>query len=139
MTPSTFAGRLRKAVLGALADEHQRHPKHTPYGFAIIVGQQDNLGYALATEQGLRRVASRYFKLGYRYRGNEWSTTDDWTDADHREALAKWLRWANPDDGWTYGEFAGRFRIQPALTALWDRGTLGRLGDDKLEAFCTDV
>jgi hypothetical protein len=32
--------------------------------------------------------------------------------------LMTWLRWANPDDGWTYCEFPERFGVQSALHRL---------------------
>jgi hypothetical protein len=92
----------------------------------------DYLIYALATEEGLRRVAAEYDRLGYRYQG------EDWEEFDNREKLALWLRWANPDDGWHFGDFPKRFRVQPQLEELVRSGGLGDNGKD-FEEFCTEV
>jgi hypothetical protein len=44
---------------------------------------------------------------------------------DNREQLRLWLRWANPDDGWAYGEFAERFEVRRALQQLLESGEIG--------------
>jgi hypothetical protein len=105
----------------------------SPYALAIILGQCGNhLGYAVATEEGLRRVASQYAAKGYRYQGWEWE------EFDNLERLATWLRWANPDDGWHYGDFPDRFGVARLLAALVESGAFGENAEG-LEEFCTKV
>jgi hypothetical protein len=130
---SEFARLLRRAVVGVLREFHQQSPDESPYALAIILGQVGNyLGYAVATEEGLRKVASHYDAKGYRYRGWEWDKFDN------LERLATWLRWANPDDGWQYGDFPDRFEVARLLAALVDAEAFGKDAKE-LEEFCTDV
>ena len=108
-----FARTLRHAIVGALAEFRRRVPDESPYAFAIILGQcGDYLGYAVATEEGLRWVAAEYAARGYRDQGCGGE------ERDNLERLAEWLRWANPDDGWTYGDFPDGFGIAPELAIL---------------------
>jgi hypothetical protein len=128
-----FARVLQRAVVGAFIDFRKQVPDEVPYAFTLILGQAGNyLGYAVATEQGLRRVASRYAALGYRYQGWEWE------EFDNIEQLSKWLHWGNPDDGWYYGDFPDRFEVSVALAALVESRAFGEEAD-QLEEFCTDV
>jgi hypothetical protein len=130
---STFSLALRRAIAGALAEFRRQAPDETPYAFAIIMGQcSDYLGYAVATEEGLHRLAQKYAVAGYRYRGPEWEDSDD------RDRLAEWLRWANPDDGWCYGDFADDFGISGGLAHLVGSGAFGEDAEE-LEEFCTEV
>jgi hypothetical protein len=130
---AAFAHRLLHAVIGSLAEFRRQIPDESPYAFALILGQCGNyLGYAVATEEGLRRVASNYAAMGYRYRGREWEKFDN------QERLAAWLRWANPDDGWRYGDFPETFEIADALTLLVQAGAFG-VDAEELEEFCTNV
>src|SRR6516225_3794468 len=85
----TFASLLRKAILGAWNGFIAEHPMERPYAFALIGGQSGNyLAYAIATEEGLQRIAAEYDSRGYRYRA--WGHK-----LDNRQKLAQWLRWAN--------------------------------------------
>jgi Domain of unknown function (DUF4303) len=129
----TLSLTLRRAIVGALAEFRRQAPDETPYALAIITGQcGDYLGYAIATEEGLHRVADKYAAAGYRYRGPEWE------EADNRERLAEWLRWANPDDGWSYGDFADDLGITDGLAHLVRGGAFGEDAEG-LEEFCTEV
>ena len=128
-----FANLLRQAMFGAWSEFIHAQPADHPYAFSLIGGQCGNyLGYAVATEEGLRRVAAEYDRRGYRYQGWEWEEFDNF------EKLSIWLRWANPDDGWQYGDFPEHFKVQPALAQLIEAGTLGEDAEE-FEEFCTDV
>ena len=133
MNRSQFAAHLRTAVIAALCEFRSAHPDDTPYGFALIPGQAASyLRYAIATEQGLRRVAADYYtQYGYRYEAFDWETADD------REKLAVYLRWANPDDGWFDGDFPERFQIPEHLETLVKTGAIATESGD-LEEFCSD-
>ena len=101
MDRPTFSLTLRRAIADALSEHLRAAPEETPCAFAVILGQFGNsLGYAIATEEGLVRVADDYFTKGSRCQRREWEAFDD------RQRLAEWLRWVNPDDGWHYGSFA---------------------------------
>jgi hypothetical protein len=133
MTLTDFATTLRTAVTGAIRDFRVHTPAESPYAFAIILGQCGNyLGHAIATEEGLRRVAAKYAASGYRYKHEEWE------EVDQLQRLATWLRWSNPDDGWRYGEFTDKSGVAPALAELVGRGAFGD-DADHLEEFCTNV
>jgi hypothetical protein len=133
MDRSEFARVLRRAVVGALSEFRRQSAGESPYALAIILGQVGNyLGYAVATEEGLRKVASNYDAKGYGYRGWEWEKFNN------LERLATWLRWANPDDGWQYGDFPDRFDVARLLAALVDAEAFGKDAEE-LEEFCTDV
>lgn len=130
MNRSEFARVLQEAVVGALSEFRWHAPDEAPYALAIILGHY--LGYAVATEERLRRVASQYAAKGYRYRGWEWE------EFNEIERLATWLRWANPDDGWHYGDFPDRFGVAPLLADLVESGAFGEDAQE-LEEFCTEV
>jgi len=133
ITREQFAQCLQQAVVGAFQEFRDTNPFESPYAFAIILGQVGNyLGYASATEEGLRRTALEYQRLGYRYQS--WAHEE----CDQLEKLAAWLRWANPDDGWRYGEFPSRFQVQPGLHALVAAAAFGE-DATQLEEFCTEV
>lgn len=133
MDRSAFARTLRHAIVAALAEFLRIVPDESPYAFAIILGQcGDYLGYAVATEEGLSRIAAEYAARGYRYRG------PGWDEFDNQERLAAWLRWANPDDGWHYGDFADALGIADELASLVGVGAFGE-GAEGLEEFCTEV
>lgn len=133
MDRSQFTIQLRDAVVAALQEFRERHPTESPYAFAIIQGQCGNyLGYAIATEEGLRRVAGEYDSKGYLYEEFEG------VNFDNKEKLATMLRWANPDDGWYYDDFPSRFQIQQHLAHLVNAGAFGKSAEE-LEEFCTDV
>jgi hypothetical protein len=124
---------LRRAIAGALSEFLRHAPDEAPYALAVITGQcGDYLGYAVATEEGLRRVADAYFAKGYRCRKEEWEDFDD------RQRLAEWLRWANSDDGWQYGDFDDDLGIPDALAHLVRGGAFGE-DAERLEEFCTEV
>lgn len=128
-----FAEALRYAIVGGWQQFRQQYAAETPYAFVLIGGQSANyLGYAVATEEGLRRVAAEYDRRGYRYQG--W----DWEEFDNCAKLTLWLRWANPDDGWHYGDFPERFRVQSQLD---ESVASGVFGDDagEFEELCTNV
>ncbi|WP_165068841.1 DUF4303 domain-containing protein [Paludisphaera rhizosphaerae] len=133
MDRSTFAQTLQRAIVEEFRDFRQRYPDETPYAFALILGQVGNwLGYSVATEQGLRRVAADYYVKGYRYQGHAWEAFDD------LEKLSAWLRWANPDDGWLLGEFPDSSGVAGALAFLVESGAFGEDAEE-LEELCTDV
>lgn len=128
-----FSTLLLQAILGAWDEFADAHALDQPYAFALIGGQAGNyVGYAVATEEGLRRIAAEYEMRGYHYQGSEWETFDN------REKLSDWLRWANPDDGWMYGDFTKEFQIQDALDQLVEAGQFGENAEG-FEEFCTDV
>jgi hypothetical protein len=54
------------------------------------------------------------------------------------DKLAVWLRWANPDDGWHYGDFPEHLDVAMHLANLVDSGVFGEDAED-LEECCTDV
>ncbi|HEX7447765.1 MAG TPA: DUF4303 domain-containing protein [Pirellulales bacterium] len=131
MDRSQFARCLADAIISAVREFRMCHPSESPYAFAIICDQRArDLSFAIATEQALRQTAAKYDELGYRYQGFAWQ------QVDNTEELAVWLRWANPDDGWIYGDFPPR--IAATLSQL---GTDGAFGDEaeQLEEFYTDV
>jgi hypothetical protein len=129
----SFADTLRQAILVAFDEFRRQHPAETPYAFALIGDPDGNhLGYAVATEQELLQVASEYDRDGYRYRGY------DGESFDNREKLTAWLRWANPDDGWTYGDFPERFEVQRLLHQLRESGEFGDRGEG-FEELCTEI
>lgn len=133
MDRTTFAALLLEAIQDSWVDFLEKNPEETPYGYALIGdGCGSSLMFAIATEEGLKRVASEYHEKGYRYQG--WVSDE----SDNREKLAAWLRWANPDDGWYHGDFAERFAIQSSLAELVTNGALGEEAGD-LEEFCVDV
>jgi hypothetical protein len=131
---SRFAEVAREAIVAAWLEFLQQHREETPYAFALIGGQCANwLGYAVATEEGLRRAAIKYDALGYQYQGWEWE------EFDNCEKLAVWLRWENPDEGWYYGEFPKHFRVMERLRELVDSGAMSNDdADGKFEEFCVD-
>jgi hypothetical protein len=133
MSRLSFADTLRQAILAGFDEFCCRHPSEDPYAFALVGDPTgDYLGYAVATEQGLLRVASDYERRGYRYQGY------DGEQFDNREKLMVWLRWANPDDGWTYGEFPERFDVQRAILQLFESGEIGG-GGEEFEELCTEI
>src|SRR5262245_8681863 len=113
----TFARLLRDAALEGWREFIRRNPDESPYAFAIIEGQSGNyLGYAVATEERLRRTAAAYEARGYRY------IPLTRQEFDNHTMLAEWLRWANPDDGWFLGDFPVQFQIQHRLNELVGAG-----------------
>lgn len=133
MDRSAFSSALRRGIAGALAEFRRQAPDETPYAFAIVMGQcGDYLSYAIATEERLHRVAEKYAATGYRYGGPECD------DSSNRDRLAQWLRWANPDDGWYYGDFGDDPGIADGLAGLVRSGTFGEDAEG-LEEFCTEV
>jgi hypothetical protein len=128
-----FAEELRREIVAGLRAFREQHAAETPYAYALLGGTgADYLGTAIATEEGLRRVAAKYAKLGYRY--VLLTSERPATGAE----LAAWLRWANPDDGWYMGGLPEHKRVQEELCALVEAGDLGEDGGD-FEEFCTDV
>jgi hypothetical protein len=133
MDRSGFADLLRDVVIGAWKEFRRQHPAELPYALALVVGRGGKyLGYAVATEERLKRLASRYHRMGYKYQA--W----DWERVNNRAKLADWLRWANPDDGWHCGDFPKRFAVQDVLHQLVESGTFGE-DADQLEEFCIEV
>ena len=129
MNCSVFATLLENAILTELEKFARLHSADRPYAFALIGGQcRSYLGYAIASETGLQRVAAEYDQIGYRYQG--WS----WENFDNCEKLAIWLRWSTPDDGWQYGDFSEP--VQKAFAQLVGSRLLGENADE-LEPFCT--
>jgi hypothetical protein len=136
MNGSILDDTLRRAIPAALDEFRQRHPAETPYAFVLIGSDSGSgdywIGYAVATEQGLLRVASEYDQKGYKYQVNSWEVVDN------QEKLAIWLRWANPDDGWTYGDFPERFGVAAAFRQAFDAGEFGEDGEG-LEESCIEI
>jgi hypothetical protein len=129
---SAFAVSAREAIIAAWLQFNEQHVDATPYAFALIGGPcAEYLGYAVPTEEGLQRLAAQYDSRGYRYQGSEWEQFDNF------EKLATWLRWANPDDGWHYGDFPEHCQILPKLRELADSGAFSA-GDYLFEEYCTD-
>ena len=132
MNRPALAQRLRDAIVAAVRAFRRGRPDERPYAFALVGGQAgDSIGFAIATEEGLRAAAKKYADLGYRYEG------EDWEDVDHAEKLAVWLRWSNPDDGWRYRDFENLEALGRSLRLLFDRGESTDEGGG-FEAFCTD-
>lgn len=133
MNRSDFAVVLREANIVGIRDFRSRHPEESIYAFALILGQRGNyLGFAIATEEGLQRVAANYFESGYRYKGASWQVID------HHKELAVYLRWSHPDDGWYYEDFSEQFDIAGSFKQLVTQAAFGD-DADQLEEFCTDV
>ncbi|VTU00079.1 : DUF4303 [Gemmataceae bacterium] len=133
MTRSDFATTLRAAVVEAMRRFREYSPAESPYALAVILGQCGNyLGHAIASEEGLRRVAAGYAAKGYRYQCEEWE------QIDQLERLATWLRWSNPDDGWRYGDFPDSSGVVAALAELVGTGEFGE-DANHLEEFATIV
>lgn len=133
MDRSAFATLLKNAILGAWAEFVRAHPADNPYAFTLITGQVGNyLAYAIASEKGLRRVVAEYETLRYRYQSTERESFNN------QDKLSIWLRWANPDDGWQFGDFPLEFQVQAALASLVQRDEFGRDAEG-LEEFCIDV
>lgn len=131
MDRSQFAQCLLDAVINAVGEFRTRRPSESPYGFAIICDQcGHHVCFAIATEEALHQTAAKYNELGYRYQRFEWQRIDN------TKELAVWLRWANPDDGWRYGEFPPD--ITASLNQLVTEGAFGEHGA-QLEEFYTDV
>ncbi|WP_435011795.1 DUF4303 domain-containing protein (plasmid) [Tundrisphaera lichenicola] len=133
MDRPTFFSILRGATADALAEFRRHAPDETPYALAIIAGPCGAyLGYAVATEEKLHRVADEYYAAGYRCRGKAREKSDN------LEQLATWLRWANPDDSWYFGDFADDLGIGDGLAHLVRGGEFGEDAED-LEPFCVEV
>lgn len=134
MNRTEFATLLRTSLIEELRSFRERNPGETPYALALLPGQcGDGLDYAIATEEGLQRVAAKYYEMGYRYR-KRWR----WEAADSLEKLVEYLRWANPDDGWHYGDFDARPRVMKSFQRLVAQGKFGEEASE-LEEFCTEV
>jgi hypothetical protein len=132
MDGSALAQRLRDSIIAAVRAFRRERPGEHPYAFALVGGQSGNyVGFAIATEEGLRETAKKYAESGYRCERWEWETVDD------VERLSVWLRWANPDDGWRYGDFDDSEELRRSLRLLFDTGELSDEAG-KFEAFCTD-
>jgi hypothetical protein len=133
MERDIFALSLRQAILASWTEFLVQHANETAYALALIPGQMGHsLGYAIATEERLLRVAEKYQAEGWRYDAAEWEIFED------RQKIAEWLRWANPDDGWHFGDFPDHFEIPETLDALVEDGAFGEDVHD-LEEFCTHV
>jgi len=132
MNRPALAQRLRDSIVAAVEAFRRDRPGERPYAFALIGGQSRNfVSFAIATEEGLRETAAEYVARGYRYDAHEWER------ADHAERLTVWLRWANPDDGWRYGDFADSAALCDSVRRLFEGGELTD-DDGVFEAFCTD-
>lgn len=124
-----FASQLKHAVVASV----KAVGVETPYAYALVLGQVGNwLGYAVATEEGLRRVAQRYHDLGYRY------ADDECDEAETIDLFTTWMRWSNPDDGWFINDFPESSGILATLERLVEQGRFGPDAEE-LEAFCTEV
>lgn len=89
---------IASLIVDELRNTNLTYRCEEPYAFSLIQGQQCNyLGYAVATSLALAKTIEKYIELGYRYRG-----VQALSDA---EAIRIWMKWANPDDGWHYGDF----------------------------------
>lgn len=128
-----FARDLQKAIISSLRNFTKQHPDETPYAYALILGQVGNyLGCAIATEEGLRRIAIQYEEEGYRCKAHSWENVDT------VEELQKWLRWEHPDNGWYYEDLPPECNIASALKVLLTSNGLGEEAE-RLEEFCTNV
>jgi hypothetical protein len=100
----------------AMHDFRNDRSRETPYAFALIGGQsRDYVGYAVATEEGLRRVTESYFAMGYRS-GDAGDSDIDMDD--QYQDLAAWVRWANPDDGWYQHPLPGSGELGALMRTL---------------------
>ncbi|HET6879580.1 MAG TPA: DUF4303 domain-containing protein [Pirellulales bacterium] len=132
MNHKTFTDSLQVAILQSLLEFRQQH-YDTPYAFALLGSTTaDSIDFAIATEEGLRRIAEKYDELGYRYSAHEWERFEN------IEKLAVWLRWANPDDGWYFGAFPEQFDINANLAELMEAAVPGQEAPD-LEELCVGV
>lgn len=133
MTRQAFAISLKRAIVKSFADFRSMIPRETPYALAIIIGQSaERLGIAIATEEGLIRVAEQYAARVYCDRGHRW------LELDNLELLCSWLRWANPDDGWFSVEFGSAHEISDSLSVMV-RGGEFAADPDGFEEFCIEA
>lgn len=133
MERSKFATLLRNAILGVWEEFIADRAIDNPYAFALVGSQLSSyLNYTIATETGLQAVAAKYEAKDYRYRGGESE------EFDNRQQLAIWLRWANPDDGWVFGDFPEKFQIQAELTRFVEANGFDENEED-FEEFCIEV
>jgi hypothetical protein len=128
-----FAETLQRAIVAGWREFRAQYQGESPYALALIPGQCAScLFFAIATEEGLSAVANDYVRKGYRYQAH------DWEHDRIEDELAKWLRWANPDDGWRFREFPEEFRIQQSLAQLVSAGCWGEDAVN-FDEFCVDV
>lgn len=99
---------IEKAVEKGLKDAvhayRAQHPDHDIYAIALVPSSLgDWVHGAIATEQGLDKVAESYAR-----------------DGVPKDVCRNWLRWANPDDGW-HQDTASHFEeASKALTAAME-------------------
>ena len=132
MDCSEFTPILRNAIIAAVKQYCDENPTETPYGLAIIPGQLCNyLMFAIATEERLLETAGSYEASGYKYNGTIEGKTN-------LEILTAWLRWANPDDGWKFGEFPAESGIADNLNAVVEEEEFAD-DLDEFVAYCNEV
>jgi hypothetical protein len=80
---------LASTVARTIARYRGEHSEEALYAFAIVLYPQATSVYcAFATDVSLNNVVEEYLSRGYRIGG------------DSANALADWLRWSGPEDGW---------------------------------------
>ena len=66
MNRTQFALVIREPIFVGIRDFRSLRPDESIYAFALMLGQRGNyLGFAVATEEGLCRVAAQYVTRGY--------------------------------------------------------------------------
>jgi hypothetical protein len=84
---------LAAGVHEFLAEFRAAWPREAMYSFLFELPCEGTHAHAaVATEEGLTRVAEKYASKGYGI-----------SDAETLTALRTWLRWAGPEDGWFQG------------------------------------
>lgn len=90
-------GRILEALASGvhefLAEFRAAWPGETMYSLLFELPCEGTHAHAaVATEEGLARIAEKYASKGYRI-----------SDGETLTALRIWLRWAGPEDGWFQG------------------------------------
>lgn len=107
------------AIECTLADFRTVNPTEDIYGVALVrsaIGNHVHL--AIATEQRLQACA------------------DNYSNNLELEDKRKWLRWANPDDGWFQDTFSQFETASSELTAAINSGDLEEYDDRTSEILC---
>lgn len=109
---NTFSEDLKQAILDEIAHFKKENANDSIYGLAIIMGQAGNyLGLAFATANGLEKIAAEYFRPDE----TDWKRQRLYSNVEN---LKQWLKWAKPDDGWHFIDFAEKSSIDEHLEKM---------------------